>query len=100
MLQKTPAHSSKNHPETRERFDKVSVLVDGFESPFGLELLTTVHWVATEHPNASEEEIIDHTYKWGERKRQFSERQIRLALGVLKEQGWLGERQPSGAVES
>ena len=90
----------EDHAETRERFDKVSVLVDGFESPFGLELLTTVHWVATEHPNASEEEIIDHTYRWGARKRQFSKRQIRLAHGVLKEQGWLEERQSSGAVES
>ena len=90
----------ENHPDTRARFDKVSELVDGFESPFGLELLTTVHWVACEHPNATEEEIITHTYAWNNRKRQFSERQIRLALGVLKEQGWLGERQPSGAVES
>ena len=90
----------ESNPDTRARFDKVSALVDGFESPFGLELLTTVHWVATEHPVASEEEIIDHTYEWGERKRQFSERQIRLALRVFKEQGWLEERQCSGAVES
>ncbi len=88
------------HPDTRARFDKVSELVDGFESPFGLELLTTVHWVATKHPNASEKKIIDLTHGWSERKRQFSERQIRLALRVLKEQGWLEERQSSGAVES
>ena len=90
----------EDHPDTRERFDKVSELVDGFESPFGLELLTTVHWVATEHPNASEEEIIDHTYKWGERKRQFSKRQIGLALSVLKEQGWLEASHPTGEVDS
>ncbi|MCY4436623.1 MAG: macro domain-containing protein [Chloroflexi bacterium] len=90
----------ENHLETGARFDRVSMLVDGFESPFGLELLTTVHWVAREHPNASEAEIIDHTYDWGRRKRQFSERQIRLALGILKEQGWLEENQPSGAIES
>ncbi len=90
----------ENHLETRARFDRVSMLVDGFESPFGLELLTTVHWVARDHPNASETKIIDHTYAWGERKQQFSERQIRLALGVLEEQGWLEENQPSGAIES
>ena len=83
----------ESNPETRARFDKVSKLVDGFESSFGLELLTTVHWVAREHPNASEAEIIDHTYDWGERKQQFSKRQIRLALEVLTEQGWLEERQ-------
>ncbi len=84
----------EQHPETRARFEKVSKLVDGFESPFGLELLTTVHWVAREHPNASEAEIIDHTYDWGERKRQFSERQIGLALRVLEEQGWLSISHP------
>ena len=89
----------ENHPETRARFDKVSKLVDGFESPFGLELLTTVHWVATEHPNATEEEIVAQTYAWNERKRQFSERQIRLALHVLKDQGWLeSDSQSSSAM--
>ncbi|MYB77182.1 MAG: macro domain-containing protein [Chloroflexi bacterium] len=90
----------KDHPETRARFDKVSKLVDGFESPFGLELLTTVHWVAREHPNASEAEIIEHTYDWGERKQQFSERQIGLALRVLKEQGWLRASHPPSQAAS
>ena len=90
----------ENHPETRTRFDRVSKLVDGFESPFGLELLTTVHWVASKNPNATEEAIITHTYAWGERKRQFSERQIRLALNVLKKRGWLEVSNPPGDVES
>ena len=90
----------EDHQETRARFEKVLALVDGFESPFGLELLTTVHWVAYEHPNATEEQIVDRTYAWGEHKQQFSERQIRLALSVLKEQGWLEESHPPGEVES
>ena len=77
------------HPRSRERFTRVSDLVEGFESSFGLELLTTVHWVATEYPSATEEEVIAHTYGWDLRKRQFSERQIRLALQILREKGWL-----------
>ena len=77
------------HPRSRERFTRVSDLVEGFESSFGLELLTTVHWVATEYPSATEEEVIAHTYAWDLRKRQFSERQIRLALQILREKGWL-----------
>ena len=76
-------------PDSRERFARVSDLVEGFESSFGLELLTTVHWVAAEHPSATEEEVITHTYGWDERKQRFSERQICLALRVLKEKGWL-----------
>jgi hypothetical protein len=34
------------HPDTKGRFDRVAELVHGFETPFGLELLATVHWVA------------------------------------------------------
>ena len=33
-------------PQTLQRFDQVSRLIEGFESPFGMELLSTVHWVA------------------------------------------------------
>ena len=33
--------------DTRSRFDRVGNLVEGFETPFGLELLATVHWVVT-----------------------------------------------------
>ena len=31
--------------ESRARFDQVADLVQGFETPFGLEMLSTVHWV-------------------------------------------------------
>ena len=79
----------EDHPETRARFDRVAELVEGFESSFGLELLATVHWVAAEDPTASREDVVAGTYAWDERKRQFSEGQIRLALGVLREKGWL-----------
>ena len=33
----------ENTPETQARFDRVSALIEGFESSFGLELLSTVH---------------------------------------------------------
>lgn len=79
------------NPATHARFDKVVQLVAGFESPFGLELLATVHWVATrEHP-VTDQDLIARIYAWGERKRQFSERQIRLARQVLTERGWLAD---------
>ena len=76
--------------DTQKRFESVSDLVDGFESPFGLELLSTVHWTAeNEVPAYDLDEIIRNTYRWSERKRQFSPRQIGLALDVLASKGWL-----------
>ena len=35
----------KNQQITQEHFEKVTQLVDGFETPYGLELLAMVHWV-------------------------------------------------------
>lgn len=75
-------------PDTRARFDKVAKLVEGFESPFGLELLSTVHWVRCHEGARSEEETVERTYAWGERKRQFTPDQIRLATGFLESRGF------------
>ena len=75
--------------DTRARFGRVSDLVDGFESPFGLELLATVHWIAGVQSARDLDEVSRHTYAWNARKRQFSRRQIELAFNVLSEKGWL-----------
>lgn len=77
------------HNDTRERFDRVAELVAGFESPFGLELLTTVHWVLTnEEPPRGFEEVVQRTYAWSPRKRQFTARQIGIAVDVLTAKSW------------
>ena len=75
-------------PKTRERFDRVTDLVDGFESAFGLELLSTVHWVLVRDNPASQDDLVALTYAWNERKKRFSPRQIGLAADVLREKGW------------
>ncbi|MFP4477243.1 MAG: macro domain-containing protein [Desulfatibacillaceae bacterium] len=75
--------------ETLTRFKEVSQLVEGFESPFGLELLSTVHWVVKHEGAATMDEIQKKTYSWNSRKRQFTPRQIRIAVEVLKQHGWV-----------
>jgi O-acetyl-ADP-ribose deacetylase (regulator of RNase III) len=74
---------------TRERFRRVTQLVAGFESPFGLELLATVHWVAKHESPGSLSELVKRTHAWNERKRQFSPRQIEVAAKALVEDGWI-----------
>lgn len=79
-----------HHADTRARFDRVGDLVDGFETPFGLELLATVHWVAKHSgPGVAQEEVVAKTHAWNERKKQFTPRQIGIALQVLESKGWL-----------
>ena len=77
------------HPETRRRLERVTELIEGFEMPFGVELLATVHWVAEENHNATEDEIICHTHAWSDRKRQFSENHIKLAIKTLRNHGFV-----------
>lgn len=75
---------------TSRRIGRVAALVDGFESPFGLELLSTVHWVTKHESPKNVSDVIRFTYEWGENKKQFSERQIKLAYQLLSEKNWLG----------
>lgn len=79
----------KQHARTQKRFDKVAELVEGFESPFGMELLSTVHWVIKNNNVHSLEDTVKHTYAWNDRKRQFTQRQIALAVERLVKKGWI-----------
>lgn len=75
--------------DTKSRFDRVGKLVEGFETPFGLELLATVHWVASRENATSTEDAIAKVYAWNERKQRFSPRQIGIAFETLRAKGWL-----------
>lgn len=77
------------HPDSLARFERVAELVEGFESPFGLELLATVHWVVTREGAATDQGVVAKAYGWADRKRQFSEQQLLLARRILGERGWI-----------
>ena len=79
----------EQHEETRSRFDKVTALVEGFESPFGLELLSTVHWVMKQEAVANLNDVVARTYAWSPRKKQFTPRQVGIAVNVLAQKGWV-----------
>jgi len=78
----------KNSPATVKRIERVTELIDGFETPFGMELLATVHWVALHEANTMRG-IINNTYNWGAQKNKFSQRQINLAAQHLVKKGWI-----------
>ncbi len=74
---------------TSSRFDRVGRLVEGFETPFGLELLATVHWVVTREHAPDAETAAAKAYAWNDRKRRFSRQQIGIAFETLRTKGWL-----------
>ncbi|QIR41828.1 macro domain-containing protein (plasmid) [Tolypothrix sp. PCC 7910] len=86
-------------PEAQERLERVSNLITGFETPYGMELLATVHWVATKEttPAQDSEQAISLVHSWSdacgnltERKRKiFKPEHIRKAWQRLYQQNWL-----------
>lgn len=74
---------------TRARSERVSELVEGFETPFGLELLSTVHWVIKHDNIRSLDDVVHSIHTWNRRKQQFTKRQIELAMKVLSQKKWL-----------
>ncbi len=79
----------KDNIETKKHIAKVSDLVNGFESSFGLELLSTVHWIVCMEHTRNMDDIVDQVYAWNNRKKQFSKRQINLAVNILANKGWI-----------
>ena len=79
----------KAHPDTQSRFDRVAKRIHGFETPFGMELLATVHWVCAKEGATTAREAIERTYAWNERKKSFDPNQIRLAHQIFVSQNWL-----------
>ena len=81
----------EKHSKTKKRFDQVKQLVEGFESPFGLELLATVHWVMIHECADTLEKVVNKIHGWNKHKTQFSSRQIAIAMDVLSKKGWINQ---------
>jgi O-acetyl-ADP-ribose deacetylase (regulator of RNase III) len=79
----------KQNSQTSQRFDRVGDLIEGFETPFGMELLATVHWVGTREEATTLDEAISKTYAWNYRKKMFEEQHIQIAWDILNKKGWL-----------
>lgn len=78
---------------TVSSFDKVARLIEGFETPYGMELLATVHWVATKESEQAKTDpnvAIKLVHDWNEHKRStFRKEQITDAWLRLQNEGWL-----------
>lgn len=77
--------------QSQKRLDRVQRLIEGFETPYGMELLATVHWAAVhvEPPPATQEEAIELVHHWSHRKAElFTSRHISIAYQRLKDYRW------------
>ncbi|AIQ39894.1 macro domain-containing protein [Paenibacillus sp. FSL R5-0912] len=67
---------------SEERLENTKKIIEGYETPYGLELLATTDWVIKHNPDAqaSEDRAIDHFKAWNDRKKKvFKESHIKMA---------------------
>ncbi len=80
------------HQDKSVLLDRVADLIEGFETPYGLELLSSVHWVAQRNSESARtpDEAVRKIHDWNERKQKmFRDDHIRVAWTRLQEKGWL-----------
>ena len=84
------------NPGVVERMDRVIRVVDGFESPYGLELLASVHWVAVRDEQGATDDLdlaVRRIQAWNSRKqRMFTKDHIATAMQRLRDHGWLAQQ--------
>jgi O-acetyl-ADP-ribose deacetylase (regulator of RNase III) len=70
--------------------ESVAELITGFETPYGMELLASVHWVVSKEAAKNKDEAVDAVHAWNERKRRnLKPEHIHLAFDHLKQTGWI-----------
>lgn len=73
---------------SQERVEHVE-LIEGYQSPFGMELLASVHWVATREGAADADEALEKVQAWNPRKQQLMKQvHVTAAWQQLASPGW------------
>lgn len=91
LEQATQFFDQNKNTQTVARVRRVIDLIEGYETPYGLELLSTVHWAAQEQEATSDvQEVTRRVASWNDRKRQIMpQSEIEASLYRLNELGWL-----------
>ena len=90
------AHRPSRWPSRRpschaaNAYARVERLIDGFETPYGLELLATTHWVAAHEGASNPGAAAELIRAWSPRKEHlFTDEHVEIAWTRLDEGGWL-----------
>lgn len=83
--------AEQGHAELAGHVERVGRLIEGYQSSYGMELLASVHWVATHEPGVhSLDDAIAAVHGWNERKKALMRPQhIAAAWHRLEDEGWL-----------
>lgn len=81
---------AESNDDIKLRINRVGELIDGYQSPYGVELLSTVHWVVKNEGANSPEEAHQAIQQWNERKATLmTPTHVKTAWNRLKNTGWI-----------
>jgi O-acetyl-ADP-ribose deacetylase (regulator of RNase III) len=88
-----------DHPVILAAYERVRELIDGFETPYGLELLATTHWVAQYEDADNPGTAAERVRAWSPRKGHlFTDEHVEAAWRRLHDGGWLSSRKVAAGV--
>lgn len=80
----------KNNFDSELIIKKLSLLIDGYENPYGMELLSSVYFLYAEEGISTQPEMSEALEAWSKHKRQsFPRDAVEMALSRLKEDGYI-----------
>lgn len=82
---------------SQERLARVAKLIEGFETPFGMELLATVHWLASREEAPTPESILAKVKDWEPSRPDWGQRKaalmktphVKAAIVQLESRSWI-----------
>ena len=83
-------HFLEKNQSSEERFRQVKTLIEGFETPYGLELLSTIHWTVAKEDVKDIDNILEYIKNWNQRKKElFDRRHVEIAKQRLEKYNFL-----------
>lgn len=74
--------------DQKQRLESVFRIIDGFETTLSLEILSSAHFLITENPNLTEDQLFNKIQDWNERKKNLVTKEyINIALEHLRDYG-------------
>ncbi len=76
--------NSKLNSNQKKRLNNLFTVIEGFETTLSLEILSSTHFLISQNPNLTEDEVFEKIQSWNERKKNIITKEyINIALSHL-----------------
>ena len=74
--------------DQKQRLDRVFIIIDGFETTLSMEILSSAHYLISENPMMTEDELFEKIQDWNEREKNLVTKEyINIAMEHLRNYG-------------